>query len=109
MPIIDPASIQHVLQMSSAVERVVVETQAHHAVDQTRMEERLHLDQLEQNEVQDPKEAEESNPSDPDGKASNRQVRIMKKKETAETEEEAPETRLHVVEEDPGSKLDIRI
>lgn len=109
MPIVDPASVQHVLQMSTAVERIVVETQAHHAVDQARKEERLQLDALEQNEVQDPKDTEETSSSDPDGKSPGGQVRIKKKKVSAETEDEAREDRLPVVEENPGSHLDIRI
>ncbi len=106
MPIIDPASIQHTLQMSTAVERVVVETMAHHAVDQARKEERLELDAQKQNEVQDPENTEESNPTDPEGKGSRRQIRIKKKKISAEMENKDEEKPPPVAEGDLGTRVD---
>ncbi|QPJ63340.1 MAG: hypothetical protein G3M70_16230 [Candidatus Nitronauta litoralis] len=109
MPIIDPASVQHVLQMSSSVEKVVVEAQAQQRVDQSLKEERTALDDIEQNEIQDPEDTKESNPSDPDGKNSNRQVRIKKKQAGAEKEVEAPEVSVPIVEGNPSSHLDLRV
>ncbi len=109
MPIIDPASVQHVLQMSSSVEKVVLEVQTHQRVDQTLKEERTALDDIEQNEIQDPEDTKESNPSDPDGKNSNRQVRIKKKKASAEKEEETSEVKIPIVEGNPSAHLDLRV
>lgn len=109
MPIIDPASVQHVLQMSSSVEKVVLEAQTHQRVDQTLKEERTALDEIEQTEIQDPEDTKESNPSDPDGKNSNRQVRIKKKKASAEKEEETSEVNIPIVEGNPSAHLDFRV
>lgn len=109
MPITNPASVQHVLQMSPSVERVMLEAQTHHRVDQTLKEERAALDEIEQNEIQDPEETKEPNPSDPDGKNSNRQVRIKKKNASAEIEEETLEERIPIVEGNPSAHLDLRV
>ncbi len=109
MPINNPASIQHVLQMSPTVERVMIEAVAHHRTDQSLKEERTALDDREQHEVQDPEETNESNPSDPDGKNSNRQVRIKKKKVSAEKEDRALEEPIPIVEGNPSAHLDLRI
>ncbi len=109
MPISDPASIQHVLQMSPAVERVMLEAQTHHRVDNLRKEERAELDEIEQSEIQDPEETNESNSTDPDGKNSNRQIRVKKKKASAETEDEDSEPRLPIVEGNPSAHLDFRV
>ncbi|CCQ91582.1 hypothetical protein NITGR_730040 [Nitrospina gracilis 3/211] len=90
MPITFPANTQHVLQMSSVVEKVQVQQALHLALDQLAEEEQARQNEAKRLEVQDPENSNPTDPANPDERGNRRRrVRIKKRKEPADTKEPA--------------------
>ncbi|MCF8720611.1 hypothetical protein [Nitrospina gracilis] len=91
MPITFPANHQHVLQMSSAVEKVQVQQALHLALDQLAEEEQARQNEAKRVEVQDPENSNPTDPTNPDeGGNRRRRLRIKKKQKPADTKETTP-------------------
>ena len=109
MPIINPANIQQVLQMSSAVEKVQAQQVQHLAGDQLEGEQLLKLENQKSSEIQEPEESRSSEGTDPDSGARQRHIRIKKKAQKPEIEEDGSPTSSHVPEDIPGGSLNVII
>ncbi len=109
MPVIETVNIQQVLQMSSAVEKVLAQQVQHLATDQLRNEDRAALDELKRTEVQDPEKPHPSDPTDPESQARRQRLRIKKTAQPADEEDDRVESNLSIRRESQGSNLDIVI
>ena len=107
MPVINPTNLQQVLQMSSAVEKVLTQQVQLLAADQIQDQERDLLDEAKRIELQDP---EGSNPTEPvheDESGRRRRLRIKNPPQNAEEEGKGNLPPRGTVEEIQGSHLDI--
>lgn len=110
MATIEPANLQQIFQMSPQAEKLQQTTQNQPAtVAQQLNQERIDLDELKRNQVQQPENPNASNPSDPDGKGSRGRLRIRKKSQETPQTEAAAEENSRIVEKNHGKKIDVVI
>ena len=107
MPVIEPANLQQVLQMSSAVEKVQAQQVLHLAADQIQDQERALLDEAKRTELQDPEETNPAEPTNPDETARRRRLRIKNPAQNADEEGKGSVRPQDTAEDTQGSHLDI--
>ena len=107
MPVIEPANLQQVLQMSSAVEKVQAQQVLHLAADQIQDQERALLDEAKRTELQDPEETNPAEPTNPDETARRKRLRIKNPAQHADEEGKGGVRPEDTGEGIQGSQLDI--
>ena len=107
MPVIEPANLQQVLQMSSAVGKVQAQQVLHLAADQIQDQERALLDEAKRTELQDPEETNPAEPTNPDGTARRKRLRIKNPAQHADEEGKGGVRPEDTAEGIQGSQLDI--
>ncbi len=107
MPVIQPANLQQVLQMSSAVEKVQAQQVQHLAADQIQDQERVLLDEEKRTELQDTEETNPAEPTHPDGTRRRRRLRIKNPAQYADEERKGSVRPQDTADDTQGSHLDI--